>query len=130
MATWDDVRRIALALPDTSEGESWGNHTFLVHGKQFAWARPLNKADLGRLVGDPPEGQIIAAYVDDLDTKDALITEEPDTFFTIEHFDGFRAVLIPLARIEVTRLEDILTDAWLARAPKKAAAAFLADSSG
>lgn len=130
MATWEDVRRIALSLPDTSDGESWGNHSFLVHGKQFAWSRPLNKADLRRL-GDtpPPEGPIVAAYVEDLDDKDALVTEEPDLFFTIEHFTGFRAVLIRLDRIGVERLEDVLTDAWLVRAPKRLAAAFVAESS-
>lgn len=126
MATWEDVRRVSLALPDTTEGASWGNHTFLVHGKQFVWARPLNASDLRKLDTDPPEGPIIAAYVEDLDDKDALVTEEPELFFTIEHFTGFRAVLIPLDRIEVGRLEDVITDAWLVRAPKKLAAEFLA----
>ncbi len=127
MATWDDVRRIALALPDTTEGETWGNTTWYVHGKSFGWKRPLNKADVKRWgTATPlPEGPILAAYVEDLDDKDALVTEEPDVFFTIEHFSGFRAVLIRLDQIELTRLEDILTEAWLVRAPKRLAAEFL-----
>lgn len=126
MATWDDVRRIALALPETSETTRWGNSAWNVRKDSFVWARPLNKADLKRL-GDepPPEGDILAAYVEDLDEKDALVTEEPDLFFTIEHFKGFRAVLILLDRIELDRLEDVVTDAWLVRAPKRLAAEFL-----
>lgn len=127
MATWDDVRRIALALPETTEGTTFGNQAWLVRGKSFVWQRPLTKADLRRwgATPPPPDGPILAAYVVDLDEKDALVTEEPDTFFTIEHFVGFRAVLIRLDEIEVDRLEDICTDAWLARAPKRTAASFL-----
>ena len=128
MATWEDVRRIALNLPETVEGSTFGNTAIKVRDKSFVWQRPLNQADLKRL-GDaaPPEGPILAAYVETLDDKDALVTEEPDVFFTIEHFTGFRAVLILLERIDVERLEDIITDAWLVRAPKRLAAAFLAE---
>ena len=128
MATWDDVRRIALRLPDTAEGTTFHNASIDVHGKSFVWQRPLNKSDLKKLgEAAPPEGPILAAYVADLDDKDALITEESEVFFTIEHFTGFRAVLILLDRIAVDRLEDIITDAWLVRAPKRLAAAFLAE---
>ena len=128
MATWEDVRRIALSLPETAEGSTFDNTSIKVRDKSFVWQRPLNQADLKRL-GDtpPPEGPILAAYVETLDDKDALVTEEPDVFFTIEHFTGFRAVLILLDRIDVERLEDIITDAWLVRAPKRVAAAFLAE---
>jgi len=132
MATWDDVRRIALALPETTEGTTFDNQAWLVKGKSFVWRRPLNKADLkrwGTAQPPPPEGPVLAAYVADLDEKDALVTEEPDIFFTIEHFTGFRAVLIRLDMIAVDRLEDVVTDAWLARAPKRVAADFLSDRS-
>jgi len=43
MATWDDVARIALALPETSEGKTFDNDAWLVRGKSFVWRRPLNK---------------------------------------------------------------------------------------
>jgi hypothetical protein len=127
MATWDDVRRIALALPETAEGTTFDNQAWLVKGKSFVWRRPLNKADVKRWgTATPiPDGPILAAYVADLDEKDALVTEEPDLFFTIEHFNGFRAVLIRLDAIDPDRLEDVITDAWLARAPKRVVADFL-----
>lgn len=127
MANVEDVRRFALALPETSEGERWGNSTWFVRKESFVWDRPLSKADIKRWGTEKPlpEGPILAAYVEDLDEKDALVTEEPDLFFTIEHFTGFRAVLIRLNQIEPGRLEDVITDAWLVRAPKRLAAEFL-----
>ena len=124
MATWDDVARIALALPDTAGGTTFGNDAWLVHGKSFVWRRPLNKSDLKALGEDaPPEGPILAAYVADLDDKDLLVTEDPEVFFTIPHFQGFRAVLILLDRIEVDTLAEVITDAWVCRAPKRLVAA-------
>ena len=128
MATWDDVSGIALALPETAEGTTFDNRAWLVKGKSFVWRRPLNKADVRRwgTATPVPEGPILAAYVADLDEKDALVTEEPDLFFTIEHFNGFRAVLIRLDAIDPDRLEDVITDAWLARAPKRLVSDFLA----
>ena len=102
-----------------------------MHGKSFVWQRPLNKADL-KTLGDRDRrrrrGRSWRRTWPTLDEKDALVTEEPDVFFTIEHFTGFRAVLIRLDRIEVDRLEDVITDAWLVRAPKRLAADFLASS--
>lgn len=130
MATWEDVQRIALSLPGTSEGTTFANQAWMVGKHAFVWRRPLNQADLkrwGTAEPPPPDGPILAAYVADLDEKDALVTEEPDVFFTIEHFTGFRAVLIRLDTIDVERLEDVITDAWLVRAPKRLAADFLAE---
>lgn len=131
MATWDDVSRIAAALPETAEGTTFHNQAWLVKGKSFVWKRALNQADIKRWgTATPlPEGPIVAAYVADLDEKDALVTEEPDVFFTIEHFSGFSAVLIRLDVIDTDRLEDVLTDAWLARAPKRLANEFLSERS-
>lgn len=130
MATLEDVRRLALALPETSEGERWGKISWSVGKNAFVWERPLTKADLKRL-GDepPPEGPLVAVSVADLDTKDFLVTEEPDVFFTIAHFNGFAAVLVRLDRIGEDRLEEAVTDGWLARAPKRVAADFLAERS-
>ena len=84
MATFDDVRALAMALPDVTEGARWGNLTWFVHLQGFVWDRPLNKSDLAAL-GEhaPPAGPILAAYVADLDDKDVLVTEEPDVFVTI-----------------------------------------------
>jgi hypothetical protein len=63
MATWDDVRRIALALPETSEGSAHGNTHWRVLDKGFVWERPLHKGDIAALGDQAPGGPILAAYV-------------------------------------------------------------------
>lgn len=126
MATWDDVSRLALALPETAESTSYGNRAWKVRDISFVWARPMSKADLKRLGGSGPEGPILAAYVDDLGEKEAVLAANPETMFTIEHFSGFPAVLILLERIEVEALEAAIIDAWLARAPQQLVAEYVA----
>jgi hypothetical protein len=128
MADWDDVARLALSMPQAIESTSYGSAAWKVKDKGFIWERALRKSDLAAL-GDqaPPDGPILAAYVDGLDEKEAVLAANPDCCFTIAHFDGFPAVLILLDRIEVGRLQELITDAWLARAPKKLAAAYLAE---
>ena len=128
MASFEDVRRLALALPETAETTTWGNVAYQVRGKNFVWERPLSKTDLARL-GDqaPPPGPIIALRVDDVDAKEAVLAEDPDALFTIEHFKGFAAVLCLLDVIQTDRLDELITDAWLSRAPAKLAKEFLAD---
>lgn len=125
MATWDDVRRLALSLPETSEGTSYGSAQWVVRSKSFVWERPLRKSDLAALGEAAPAGPILAAYVADLGVKDAIIADDPEVYFTIPHFDGFRAILIRLEHISVVDLDEIITDAWLARAPKRVATQYL-----
>ena len=121
MATWDDVRRIALSLPDTSEQARHGNASWQVHEKGFVWERPLRKSDLEALGDAAPNGPILGARVEHLGAKAALIESEPEVFFTTPHFDGFPAVLIQLEKIAVDELEEVIVEAWLARAPKRLA---------
>jgi hypothetical protein len=126
MATWDDVRRIALALPHTSEGSRHGTTTWLVKDKGFVWERPLRKSDLLALGDRAPDGPILAAHVDHEGIKHALIAGAPGVFFTTPHFDGYPAVLVRLERIGQAELEELVVDAWLAKAPTKLAREFLA----
>ena len=127
MATWEDVRRISRGLPDTDEAPSReGNRGWSVHGKGFAWERPLRKSDLAALGSAAPEGPILCAYVPDEGVKEALIADDPAVYFTTPHFNGFPAVLVRLPEIDAGELEELLVEAWLKRAPKRAAAAFLA----
>src|SRR3954453_14463719 len=95
--SFDDVDAFAMSLPGVTVGAKWGNRTWMVEGKGFAWQRPFSKADLKRF-GDetPPAGEILAVSVENLDAKDALLEIAPKGFFTIAHFQGYPAVLIAL----------------------------------
>ena len=121
----DDVRRIALSLPETSERESRGSMDWRVKDKGFVWERPLRKGDVAALGERVPDGPVFAARTADEGVKLALIADNPRVFFTTPHFNGYAAVLFELDRISVGELTELVTDAWLARAPAKLAEAFL-----
>ena len=127
MATWEDVSRLALALPEVVEGTDTNGYKWEVHRKHFAYERPLRKRDLEELGATAPEGQILGLRVAELADKHGLIGSNPAVFFTIPHYEGYPAVLAVLEMIELDQLEEVLTDAWLCRAPKRLAAAFLAE---
>jgi hypothetical protein len=127
MADWDDVDRLALALPEAAPGTSYGNRAWSVKGKAFAWERPLRGPDRRALGDAAPEGPILGASVEHLVAKEALLADDPAVYFTTPHFDGYPAILVRLDAIDVAELEELLTEAWLARAPKRLAAAFLDD---
>ena len=130
MATLEEARRIALALPATSEKVSWGTLHWRVRDKGFAWERRLTKPDRAALGDDAPTGDVLGVRVADLAEKDALVAAEPAVFFTVPHLDGYPAVLVRLAAIDVDELTEVITDAWLDRAPARLRAAFLAGSTG
>lgn len=126
MATWDDVRRLALALPETDESGSYGGApAWRVKQKGFVWDRPLRKGDIEALGAAAPEGPVLGARVADVGVKEALIADDPEVFFTTPHFDGYPAVLVRLERIGVAELEELIVDAWLVKAPKRLAKTYL-----
>ncbi len=130
MATWDDVGRLALALPETSEVPLHGWRSWRVRDKLFVWERPLGKGDLAALEAlgvEAPDGPILGARVEHEGAKLALIQSDPGVYFTIPHFDGYSAVLVRLEVITVEELAELIVDAWLMRAPKRVAAAYLAE---
>jgi hypothetical protein len=124
MATWDDVGRIVGALPETAEPAP---RHWRVRKKLIAWERPLRKTDIAALGDDAPDGDILGARVADEGVKFALIADDPGVYFTTPHFDGYPAVLVRLAEIGLPELEELVTDAWLAQAPKTLARSFLQD---
>jgi hypothetical protein len=121
VADWDDVRRLALALPDTSEGTAHGNTAWRVRDKLFVWERPLRSKDLEALGGAAPTGPVLGARVEHLVAKEALLADDPAVYFTTPHFDGYPAVLVLLQRITAADLEELVVEAWLCRAPKRLA---------
>jgi hypothetical protein len=125
MATWDDVRRLALALPQTVERSRDGQLTWRVADKLFAWERPLRRSDLEALGEAAPDGPVLAARVPDLGAKEALLATGGEVYFTTPHFDGYPAVLARLERLGLDDLEELLVEAWLCRAPKRLAREYL-----
>ncbi len=121
VANWDDVRRLALALPEASERDRRGLAAWQVRDKLFVWERPLRQSDLRALGDEAPTGPILGARVEHLGAKEALIADAPEVFFTTPHFDGYPAVLIRLEHIPLDVLEEVVVEAWLARAPKRVA---------
>lgn len=132
MATVDDVREIALALPGVSEvtGGHTGEAAWRVKSGQIAWLRGPTGADLRQLAERGrrwPEGPVFGVRVGSLEEKEALLAAEPGWLFTIPHFDGYPGLLVRLDAIARDRLAEILADAWLVRAPRSAAKAWLAE---
>ena len=109
----EDAAKIALALPGATEGTRWGNRTWSVGGKGFAWERPLSKADVKRLGDEPaPEGPLLAVRVANMEEKEVLIMDPPEGFFDIQHFSGYPAVLIRLKAVKRSVLKAAITEAW------------------
>jgi hypothetical protein len=117
MASFDDVHRVAMALPETAADRG----TWRVRSKGFVWERPLRKRDLDELGAAAPSGPILGARVADEGEKEALIASNPAVYFTTSHFNGYPAVLVQLDNIDLTELQELITDAWLVQAPKRLA---------
>jgi hypothetical protein len=109
VASWDDVRRIALALPEVEEGTSYGEIAFRVRGKSFAHGSPSAQGELVLRV-DPDE-------------RPLLVEARPDVFHVTPHYEDYGGlVLVRVDAIEVDELRDRLVESWLLRAPKRLAA--------
>jgi hypothetical protein len=107
MVSEDDVRRLALALPATTEKPSYGEPGFRVKDKLFACVR------------EREDQEVLVAWCADLGEKEALLASDPDKFFTTPHYDGHASVLVRLAAVDEDELAEVLADAWRARAPRR-----------
>ena len=112
MADADDVRRLALALPQTVEIESDG-FDFRVADKGFVWSYPERTPGKRRLI----RTDVAVLFVGDEAEKQALLLGEPEVFFTTAGYDGLPLVMLRLAEVGVERLRELVTDAWRMRAP-------------
>jgi hypothetical protein len=126
MADQVDVRRIALALPETSEAADHFAFSVANKGKQkgFVWAWNERVEPKKPRV---PRADVVAIRVVDRFDKEALLASDEQKFFTEPHYDGFPAVLVRLPSIEVDELEELILDAWRCQAPRALVAAFESD---
>jgi hypothetical protein len=132
MKTMADLDRIALALPQaTKELSNDGRPSYLVHGKLFCCHRGRRKDAVDAETGERLD-DVLMFRVADLDVKELLLADERGLYFTTPHFDGFAAVLVripDLARMEHDELGDLVAEAWLTRAQRRVAKAWLAEHS-
>ncbi len=127
MVSLDAAGLLAMDMPEVIEGVRYGTRAWSVGGKVFAWERPFSKADIKRFGADPvPEGPIFAVVVEDLGEKEAILATAPKGFFSINHFDGYPALLIQLKVATKAAVRDAIVDAWLVCAPIVLADAYLA----
>jgi hypothetical protein len=112
MADADDVRRLALALPNVEEIDSDG-FDFRVGGKGFVWSYPERRHGQRRVI----RTDIAVLFVGDEAEKQALLLGEPEVFFTVSGYDGWPLVMLRLAEVDLERLTELVTDAWRMRAP-------------
>ena len=128
MATMADLDELALAMPQTTkELSDDGRPAYRVHGKLFCLHRG-RRAD----AVDPQTGErlddVLMFRVADLGVKELLLSDTRGLYFTTPHFDGYPAVLLripDLARLDLQELEDLVSEAWLTRAQKRVAKAWL-----
>ena len=123
MSDQGDVRRIALALPETTEAGDRFAFSVTDKGKQkgfvWAWAERLEPKK-----PRVPRDDVVAVRVIDRFDREALLASAPDKFFTEPHYNGFPAVLVRLPRIDVDELAQLILDAWRCQAPRTLVEAF------
>jgi hypothetical protein len=125
-----DLDELALALPQvTKELSDDGRPSYLVHGKRFCLQRSRRPDAV-----DPETGErlddVLMFRVADLDVKELMLADERGIYFTTPHFKGYPAVLVripDLARLDRVELHDLIAEAWLTRAQKRVAKAWLAE---
>jgi hypothetical protein len=129
MATMADLDAFALAMPEATKAVEDGRPTYLVHGKMFCFHRRRRKDAV-----DPDTGEqlddVLAFRVADLGVKELLLSDARDIYFTTPHWNGYAAVLVrirDLGRLDRDELRDLVEEAWLTRAQKRLAKAWLAE---
>ena len=131
MASMADLDELALSLPQTTkEVSADGRPEYLVHGKLFCCHRSRRRDAI-----DPDTQErlddVLMFRVADLGVKDLLVADDRGVFFTTPHFDGYPAVLVripDLARLDRDELQDMVVEAWLTRAQKRIAKAWLEEN--
>ena len=129
MATMADLDRLAQAMPLTTKevSDEGRPSSYSVHGKLFCFHRGRRPDAIDSKSGERLD-DVLMFRVADLGVKELLLADDRGVFFTTPHFDGYAAVLlrIPnLARLDQEELGDLVIEAWLTRAQKRVAKAWL-----
>ncbi|MGY1664534.1 MULTISPECIES: MmcQ/YjbR family DNA-binding protein [unclassified Geodermatophilus] len=119
MASWDDVRRIALDLPGAVEDDSGRTRSWRVGARAFAWERLLRRGERELLGDRAPEGPALGVRTADPDVVDALVAARPGVYFTVAGYGLHPMVLVHVERAAVEDLEEAITEAWWCRAPRR-----------
>lgn len=129
-ASADDIDEICMGLPEVEFGTSWGDRpTYKVRGKGFVLYRAPHRTAIDPATGEPFDDLLVIMTPTEVE-KRALVDDERLPFFTIDHFNGYNAVLVQLSRLgEIDREElvEIITEAWAAKAPKPLARKYFED---
>jgi hypothetical protein len=115
VATEDDVREIAMALPEVTEEQWYRTPAYKVAGKGFLRLR--TEAEGGLVV-----------FVPDLGEREALLAANPRAYYTTPHYDGYPIILVNLAEVDLAELRELITESWRTRAPIKLRTSFDAGS--
>ncbi len=123
-----DLDELALAMPQaTTEVSDDGRPAYFVHGKMFCFHRGRRRDAVEPETGERLD-DVLMFRVADVGVKELLLADDRGVFFTTPHFNGYPAVLmrIPdLNRIDRDELRDLVAEAWLTRAQKRVAKAWL-----
>ena len=120
MTTFADVERFALTLPETTSTPSYGGAPALrVNKKMFARLRGEMADHVDDLTGEP-YGEVLMVGVSDLGEKEAVLASDERAYFTVPHYDGYPAVLVRLPFADEDELRELLVEAWVRSAPKRA----------
>jgi hypothetical protein len=99
--TFDTVLEIGAKLPGTEVATAYGSPALKVNGRTYACVA-INKS---------AEPNSLVLYVADFEQRDALLAEEPDTYYVKPHYESYPVVLVRLARVTRDALEDLLRGA-------------------
>ncbi len=103
--TWEDVRKIALAMPGVEDGTSYGTAALKVKKKLFVRLKE--------------EGDVIVLKMP-FEAREAMMAEEPNKYFITDHYLKYEWVLVRLAKVKDAEMRDLLQVAYKAALSKKA----------
>jgi hypothetical protein len=128
VASWDDVRQIALDLPEAVEDRSGSTTAWCVGSRAFAWERVLRRGERAALGDRAPDGAALGLRVPDPGAVDALVAARPDVFFTVAGYGVHPMVLVHVEQASFEDIDEAVTEAWLCRAPRRLTVPFLAQA--